>query len=122
MALDRQDRARWDQLAIAEGVAVLEHAATLGTAGAFQLQAAVAALHDQAGSFPATDWAQITALYAALERIDPSPVVRVNRAIAIAQADGPHVGLAVLRTLDGDERLARYQPYHAARRAPAGHR
>jgi RNA polymerase sigma-70 factor, ECF subfamily len=115
VALDRQDRAQWDQLAIAEGVAVLEHAATLGTAGAFQLQAAVAALHDQAGSFPATDWAQITALYAALERIDPSPVVRVNRAIAIAQADGPHAGLAVLRTLDGDERLARYQPYHAAR-------
>jgi len=115
VALDAQDRAQWDQLAIAEGVAVLEHAATLGSAGPFQIQAAIAAVHDQSASFPATDWAQISALYGALERIDPSPVVRVNRAIAVAQADGPHAGLAMLRTLDGDDQLARYQPYHAAR-------
>jgi RNA polymerase sigma-70 factor (ECF subfamily) len=72
-------------------------------------------LHGQARSFADTDWPQIAALYAALERIDPSPVVTINRAVAVAQADSAHAGLQLLAPLDADEWLARYQPLHAAR-------
>ena len=75
----------------------------------------MAALHAEAPSWEATDWPQIAALYGEMERLTPSPVVTLNRAVALAMADGPHVGLAVLATLDGDERLDRYQPLHAAR-------
>ena len=79
------------------------------------MQAAVAALHAEAPTWDATDWPQIAALYGELERLAPSPVVTLNRAAALAFADGPHVGLAVLATLDGDGRLERYQPLHATR-------
>jgi RNA polymerase sigma-70 factor (ECF subfamily) len=79
------------------------------------VQAAVAALHAEAPSWGATDWPQIAALYGELERLAPSPVVTLNRAAAVALADGPHVGLALLATLEGDERLDRYQPLHATR-------
>ena len=115
VSLEDQDRSRWDRDAITEGEVVLEHALRLGRPGPFQVQAAVAALHAQAPSWEATDWVQIAALYGELERLAPSPVVTINRAVAVALADGPHVGLSVLASLDVDERLERYQPLHAAR-------
>jgi RNA polymerase sigma-70 factor, ECF subfamily len=115
VSLEDQDRSRWDRDAITEGDVVLEHALGLGRPGPFQVQAAVAALHAQAPTWEATDWVQIAALYGELERLAPSPVVTINRAVAIALADGPHVGLLVLAGLDVDERLERYQPFHAAR-------
>ena len=115
VSLEDQDRGRWDRDAIAEGTAVLDHALGLREPGPFQVQAAVAALHAEAPSWDATDWTQIAALYGALERLAPSPVVTLNRAAALAFADGPHVGLTLLATLDGDDRLERYQPLHATR-------
>jgi RNA polymerase sigma-70 factor (ECF subfamily) len=115
VSLEDQDRSRWDRDAITEGDVVLDHALGLGSPGPFQVQAAVAALHAQAPTWEATDWVQIAALYGELERLAPSPVVTINRAVAIALADGPHVGLLVLARLDVDERLERYQPLHAAR-------
>lgn len=115
VSLEDQDRSRWDRDAITEGDVVLEHALGLGWPGPFQVQAAVAALHAQAPTWEATDWVQIAALYGELERLAPSPVVTINRAVAIALADGPQVGLLVLAGLDVDERLERYQPLHAAR-------
>ncbi len=115
VALDEQDRTRWDAAVLDEGVAVLARAMRLARPGAYQLQAAVAALHAQAPSVAETDWPQIAALYAALERIDPSPVVTINRAVAVAQADGPLAALGLLAPLEHDDRLARYQPLHAAR-------
>jgi RNA polymerase sigma-70 factor, ECF subfamily len=115
ISLESQDRSRWDRDAIAEGAAVLDHALSYRNPGPFQILAAVAALHAEAASWETTDWPQIAALYAELDRLTPSPVVTVNRAAALALADGPHVGLALLVTLDGDDRLARYQPLHATR-------
>lgn len=115
VSLEDQDRSRWDRDAVTEGTAVLDHALGFARPGAFQVQAAVAALHAEAPSWTATDWPQIAALYGELERIAPSPVVTINRAAALALADGPHVGLAVLAALDGDDRLERYQPLHATR-------
>jgi RNA polymerase sigma-70 factor, ECF subfamily len=115
VSLDSQNRTLWDRDAIAEGAAVLDHALGRGAPGPFQVHAAVAALHAEAPSWDATDWPQIAALYGELHRLAPSPVVTVNRAAALALADGPHVGLALLATLDGDERLDRYQPLHATR-------
>ena len=79
------------------------------------IQAAIAAVHAEAPAWEATDWVQIAALYAELERLEPSPVVTVNRAVAVGFADGPRAGLAILDAVAGDERLARYQPLHAAR-------
>lgn len=115
VSLQDQDRGRWDHASIAEGTAVLDRALALGSPGQFQVQAAIAALHAKAPHWDATDWPQIAALYGELARLAPSPVVTINRAAALAMADGPHVGLALLDTLDGDDRLDRYQPLHATR-------
>jgi RNA polymerase sigma-70 factor (ECF subfamily) len=115
VSLEDQDRSRWDAGQLAEGVGVLDRALRLGRPGPYQLQAAIAALHDQAPSVPETDWPQIVALYTTLERIDPSPVVTINRAVAVAHADDPHAALELLAPLEHDERLVRYQPLHAAR-------
>jgi RNA polymerase sigma-70 factor, ECF subfamily len=115
VALEDQDRARWDAERIAEGVATLERALALGRPGTYVVQAAIAALHAQARSWEATDWPQIAGLYAELERHDPSPVVRVNRAVAVGLADGPRAGLALLDGLPADARLERYAPLAAAR-------
>jgi RNA polymerase sigma-70 factor (ECF subfamily) len=112
ISLADQDRSLWDAPAVAEGAAVLERALRLPRPGFYAIQAAIAALHSRAASFAATDWAQIAGLYGELARIDPSPVVAVNRAVAIGFAAGPEAGLAAL---PDDERLARYQPLHAAR-------
>jgi RNA polymerase sigma-70 factor (ECF subfamily) len=115
VSLDEQDRGRWDGGRIAEGVAVLERALRLGGPGPYLIQAAIAALHAQAPSFEATDWPQIAGLYTELARHDPSPVVTINRAVAVGLADGPRAGLEMLDGLRSDARLERYQPLHAAR-------
>jgi RNA polymerase sigma-70 factor (ECF subfamily) len=115
VALDDQDRARWDRAQIDEGAAVLQRALRLARPGAYQVQAAIAAVHAEAPSAAATDWPQIAALYATVDRLDPSPVVTLNRAVAVGRAEGASAGLAVLGPLVADERLARYQPLHAAR-------
>ena len=94
---------------------MLERALRLGRPGSYLIQAAIAALHAQAPSFAETDWPQIAGLYAELARHDPSPVVAVNRAVAVGFADGPRAGLEVLHGVAGDTRLARYQPLYAAR-------
>jgi RNA polymerase sigma-70 factor, ECF subfamily len=115
VALEDQDRGRWDATRIDEGRATLRRALVLPDRGSYVIQAAIAALHAEAPSFEATDWPQIAALYAELERREPTPVVTVNRAIAVGFAEGPTAGLALLDGLDADRRLARYQPLHAAR-------
>ncbi len=104
--LDEQDRSRWDAGAIAEGVALVGATLGKGPVGPYQLQAAIAALHDEAATAGATDWPQILALYEVLERVAPGPVVTLNRAVAVGRARGPLAGLAVLGDLDADERMA----------------
>jgi RNA polymerase sigma-70 factor, ECF subfamily len=115
ISLEDQDRSRWDAARVADGVAVLERALRLGRPGPYMVQAAIAALHSQAPSWEETDWPQIAGLYAELERLDPSPVVTINRAVAVAFAEGARAGLAILDDLRIDARLERYQPLHAAR-------
>jgi RNA polymerase sigma-70 factor (ECF subfamily) len=114
VALDAQDRSLWDQDRIGAGLARLERAMRLRRPGEYQLQAAITALQIQAPDPDATDWAQIAELYGALARLNPSPVVELNRAVAVGLADGPATGLALLEPLLGDPALASYQPLHAA--------
>jgi RNA polymerase sigma factor (sigma-70 family) len=104
--LDAQDRASWDGAMIAEGTALVSSALAQGVAGPYQLQAAIAALHDAAARVEDTDWPQILALYGLLERMSDNPMVTLNRAIALAMVNGPISGLELLSTLDGDPRLA----------------
>jgi RNA polymerase sigma-70 factor (ECF subfamily) len=113
--LEDQDRGRWDRAEIAEGVAILDRAIAAGRSGPYQVQAAIAALHDDAGEAGATDWPQIAALYGRLAELDPTPVVELNRAVAVSFAEGPAVGLALLDELDHEGRLAGYPYFHAAR-------
>ena len=98
--LDRQDRGRWDQAAIAEGVELVSRTLRLGSVGPYQLQAAIAAVHDEAARAEETDWPQILALYGVLERVQANPMVTLNRAVALAMVDGPRAGLDLLSTLD----------------------
>jgi RNA polymerase sigma-70 factor (ECF subfamily) len=114
VALDRQDRTQWDRGRIAEGTRALDDAIALRRPGPYQLQAAVAALHATAVSADATDWVEIAALYAELDRRAPSPVIRVNRAAALAFAGAPEAGLQLVAPLLDDPRLERYAPLHAA--------
>jgi predicted RNA polymerase sigma factor len=111
--LAEQDRTLWDQTLIAEGVALLDRAVGLGTVGEYQLQAAVAAVHDQARRADDTDWRQILTLYGLLEQMTGNPVVTLNRAVAAGMADGPSAGLAVLDSVD--ERLSGYYRLDAVR-------
>lgn len=104
--LDEQDRSRWDRAEIAEGVALLEKTLRLGRPGPYQLQAAIAALHDEAASVEATDWRQILALYDGLRQLADNPVVELNRAIAVAMIEGPARALELLERLEHDKRLA----------------
>jgi RNA polymerase sigma factor (sigma-70 family) len=108
--LHRQDRSLWDRDAIVAGVGLVEGALRRGALGPYQLQAAIAALHDEATKADETDWPQILALYGVLERIAPNPMVTLNRAVALAMVDGPRAGLSLLSTLDdripGHYRLA----------------
>jgi RNA polymerase sigma-70 factor (ECF subfamily) len=114
VALDEQDRSLWDRDRMGEGFAELERAVRLRRPGEYQLQAAITALQIQAPTAEATDWAQIAELYGALGRLNPSPVVELNRAVAVGLADGPAAGLELLEPLLGDPALERYQPLHAA--------
>jgi RNA polymerase sigma-70 factor (ECF subfamily) len=114
VALDAQDRALWDQDRIREGLSKLERAVRLRRPGEYQLQAAITALQIQAPDPEATDWAQIAELYGALARLNPSPVVELNRAVAVGLASGPAAGLELLQPLLIDPALERYQPLHAA--------
>jgi len=111
--LAQQDRSLWDQALIAEGVALLNSAVERGAVGEYQLQAAIAALHDQAPQADATDWRQILALYGLLDQITGNPIVTLNRAVAAAMAEGPAAGLALLDEVD--ERLAGHYRLDAVR-------
>jgi RNA polymerase sigma factor (sigma-70 family) len=113
--LNRQDRALWDRDAISEGSAFLTAALSKGSVGLYQLQAAIAALHDEAPSTEATDWPQILALYLLLQRVAPSPMVTLNHAIATAMVHGPSQGLHLLESLDNDDRLAEHHRLDAVR-------
>jgi len=104
--LDEQDRTRWNAAQIAEGVALVSATLGKGPVGPYQLQAAIAALHDEAATAADTDWPQILALYEVLDRLAPGPVVTLNKAVAVGRARGPLAGLAVLGDLDGDQRMA----------------
>ena len=111
--LAEQDRAVWDRAQIAEGLALVDRALEQGAVGEYQLQAAIAAVHDRAPHADETDWSQILALYGLLERLTGNPVVTLNRAVAAAMADGPDAGLALL---DGiDERMAGHYRLDAVR-------
>ncbi|MBW6435111.1 sigma-70 family RNA polymerase sigma factor [Actinoplanes hulinensis] len=106
--LDEQDRTRWDRAQVAEGMALAKASLAGSALGPYQLQAAIAATHADAPTAAGTDWRQIHALYLILERIAPNPMVTLNRAIALAEIDGPAAGLTLLATLDGDDRMARH--------------
>ena len=111
--LSEQDRTLWDRKQIAEGVALLDAAIAHGGAGEYQIQAAIAAVHDRAESAGETDWPQILALYGLLEQLTRNPVVTLNRAVAAAMAEGPEAGLALLETVD--DRLAGHYRLDAVR-------
>ena len=113
--LDEQDRAAWDRRLIAEGVALVSAALPGGAVGPYQLQAAIAAVHDEAARAEDTDWPQILALYGLLERISDNPVVTLNRAIAAAMVHGPAAGLALLQALDAGGRLGGHHRLDAVR-------
>jgi RNA polymerase sigma factor (sigma-70 family) len=113
--LAEQDRQLWDQAAIAEGVALVTQAMSSTELGPYQLQAAIAAVHDEAKHADATDWQQILGLYHLLEPMLEGPVVTLNRAVATAMVHGAAAGLALLETLKDDERLARNHRYPAVR-------
>jgi len=103
--LDEQDRTLWNREAIGEGIALTSAALALGSVGEYQLQAAIAAVHDEAARAEDTDWPQILALYGMLQRLTDNPMVALNHAIASAMVNGPDAGLALLALLDDDERL-----------------
>jgi RNA polymerase sigma-70 factor (ECF subfamily) len=113
--LEEQDRARWDREAIAEGVTLLQSAIRLGRPGSYQLQAAIAACHATAPRAADTDWAQIAALYGELAEVVASPVVRLNRAVAVAMAQGPAAGLELVKMLEASGELAGYHLLSATR-------
>lgn len=110
--LDEQDRARWDRTAIAEGTALAEEALAQGPAGDYQLQAAIAALHDEAGRAEDTDWPQILALYDVLVRRTPDPAAALGRAVAVAMVHGPRAGLAEVDALAEAGTAGRALPWH----------
>jgi len=110
-----QERSRWDQGLLAEGLALLERSASGTEMSAYHLEAAIAAVHAAAPSIEATDWRAIVSLYDALQRLEPSPVVALARAIAIGQADGPANGLEALDAIADPDRLSAYPFLPAAR-------
>jgi RNA polymerase sigma factor (sigma-70 family) len=113
--LTKQDRALWDQAQIAEGIALLSATLPKGAVGAYQLQAAIAAVHDEAARAEDTDWPQILALYELLKRMSDNPMVMLNHAIAAAMVQGPLKGLELLNALDADGRLAGHHRLDAVR-------
>ncbi len=113
--LDDQDRSLWDRNLIAEGTRLVERALSSGSAGPYTIQAAIAAVHAGAPTGAATDWAEIVGLYDVLARADPSPVIELNRAVAVAMRDGPAAGLALVDAILDRGDLVDYRPAHAAR-------
>jgi len=113
--LEDQDRSRWDAIRVEEGRELVRRALASGRVGPYQIQAAIAALHDEAPSWATTDWPQIVELYRALLAIEPSPVVELNLAVAVAMAEGPAVGLAMIDGLAATGALEAYPYLHAAR-------
>ena len=113
--LAEQDRTLWDREAVAEGVALLSRTLPRGSVGAYQLQAAIAAVHDEAPRAEDTDWPQILALYSVLKRLSDNPMVTLNHAIAAAMVHGPAKGLELLKPLDADDRMARHYRLDAVR-------
>lgn len=113
--LDEQDRSLWDRALISEGVALVDKTLSRGSIGAYQLQAAIAAVHDEAPSTKETDWTEILTLYSLLKRMSDNPMVTLNHAIASAMVHGPLAGLELLKTLDKDPRLADHYRLAAVR-------
>ncbi|HWC83215.1 MAG TPA: DUF6596 domain-containing protein [Pseudonocardiaceae bacterium] len=113
--LAEQDRDRWDRDLIAEGAALVEDAMATSELGPYQLQAAIAASHAGAVRAEDTDWHQVHTLYRILERVSPNPMVTLNRAVALAEIQGPRAGLDLLSTLDSDDRMANHHRLHAVR-------
>jgi RNA polymerase sigma factor (sigma-70 family) len=113
--LDKQDRTLWDHAEISEGIKLLTAALSKASVGLYQLQAAIAAVHDEAKSVEDTDWPQILALYELLKRVAPGPMVTLNHAIAAAMVHGPAKGLQLLQSLDADPRLAGHYRLDAVR-------
>jgi RNA polymerase sigma-70 factor (ECF subfamily) len=113
--LEDQDRSRWDAARIAEGRGLIDHALGMGRPGPYQVQAAIASLHDEAATPADTDWAQIASLYGSLLRMSPSPVVELNLAAAVAMRDGPATGLAMIDAITPADALDGYLYFHAAR-------
>jgi RNA polymerase sigma factor (sigma-70 family) len=115
IALAEQDRGLWNRAYIEEGTALITAALANATLGPYQLQAAIAAVHDEAARAEDTDWPQIVALYQLLARVAPNPMVTLNHAVAVAMVDGPRAGLDLLATLDDDERVAGHHRLDAVR-------
>ncbi|HVL68741.1 MAG TPA: RNA polymerase sigma factor [Vicinamibacterales bacterium] len=113
--LEDQDRSLWNRAQIAEGLALVERALAAGPAGPYAVQAAIAAVHAEAPDAASTDWRQIVALYDLLLRLDPSPVVELNRAVAVAMSEGPEAGLVLVDAILGRGELTNYRFAHAAR-------
>jgi RNA polymerase sigma factor (sigma-70 family) len=113
--LAEQDRQRWNRARIGEGIALISAALPRGEAGPYQLQAAIAAVHDEAATMADTDWPQILSLYELLELLAPNPFTTLNRAVAVAMVHGPEAGLRVLSELAADKRMARHHRLLAAR-------
>jgi len=113
--LDKQDRTRWDRGQIAEGVALVTDALSSGSVGLYQLQAAIAAVHDEAERAEDTDWPQILAIYGVLKDLSDNPMIALNHAIATAMVEGPDAGLDLLRGLDADGRMKNHHRLHAVR-------
>ncbi len=115
VTLERQDRSLWNREQIDEGARLLRRAIEKGRVGPYQIQAAISAVHARAQRYGATDWHEITSLYGKLYELLPSPVIALNKAVALSFAEGVEAGLAALTDLDEQAVLARYQPFHAAR-------
>jgi RNA polymerase sigma factor (sigma-70 family) len=113
--LSRQDRALWNKDQIAEGIALISETLRKGAVGPYQLQAAINALHDEAATAAETDWPQILALYDVLRLMSDNPMVKLNRAVAVAMVHGPGRGLELLAELEGDSRVANHHRLHAVR-------
>jgi len=113
--LENQDRSQWNREQITEGVTLVERALSSRRFGLYSLQAAIAAVHSEAATADATDWLQIVALYSVLARADPSPVVELNRAVAVAMRDGPEAGLTLIDAILARGELADYHLAHSAR-------
>jgi RNA polymerase sigma-70 factor (ECF subfamily) len=115
VTLEQQDRSAWDKSEIDEGLKLIERALLVGRAGPYQLQAAIAALHAEAKSADETDWAQITALYRLLLRMNPSPIIALNHAAAVTMLEGPEAGLRLIDAAGSSGKLENYYLFHAAR-------